>query len=767
MSKRVMGRILISLLLVSLLFLGFTLAFGRVAIASIRIDSIIEEPLWADPDFYAVVAQDAEGEYSGVVRLSATLTNNGNPVSDKEIVFTLNNTSYVGAAFTNSFGIATLTGVSLTGLSVDKYPEYIEATFTDHSTNYRGLADLTVKPKEVLVTPDPGQSKDYGTADPPFAFTNDAGLSISDFTGALSREPGETVNNFAFTLGNLSAGSNYALALSGSNTFAIIKATPAFSNLTSPTINFGTPSINLGGSIKLGSLIPTGNIQITVADTTHGTSTDITPNAAGDFLHNVDTSSLATGTYPITYYFLGDSNFNSLTDNTKTLMVVNSNATITLSNLNQTYDGQPKWADFATNPPGLTASVTYNGSTTPPTNAGSYSITASITSTGYTGSANDTFTITKITPAFTNLSSPAITQGTVSTVLGGNIKSGDLIPSGNVAITLNGITLQASINPTTGDFGSSFDTSALIPAASYPITYRFNGDTNFNLISDNTFSLTVTPAGTPSPTPTNPPASGGGGGGGGGIGGSITPSGFSSNARLEINSSGLILSEAKLTTPDGKATLDIPYRTKLLSELGNPLAILTVFNSNSPPAPPSDHALVLAYTFGPEGAKFDPPINLMLSYESKTLPEGFQESSLFIAFWDGSQWIPLESIVDTAADTVSVSISHFSTYSLLGELESSAPSPASTPPPVSTPDNSPIPSSTASPEIPPTATAGISATPNIPEPPQTTNPTPIQDATQTPPFSTLIIIYVAVFIVVASLTVLLVSRYQQGHNRGS
>ena len=52
-------------------------------------------------------------------------------------------------------------------------------------------ADLVISPATVTITPDSGQSKVYGTSDPGPDFTNDAGLATGDFTGALSRDPGE------------------------------------------------------------------------------------------------------------------------------------------------------------------------------------------------------------------------------------------------------------------------------------------------------------------------------------------------------------------------------------------------------------------------------------------------------------------------------------------------------------------------------------------------------------------------------------------------
>jgi hypothetical protein len=43
------------------------------------------------------------------------------------------------------------------------------------------------------------------------------------------------------------------------------------------------------------------------------------------------------------------------------------------------------------------------------------------------------------------------------------------------------------------------------------------------------------------------------------------------------------------------------------------------------------------------------------------------ESSLYIAYHDGTKWIPLTSTVDTETKTVTAYLYHFSTYALMGK----------------------------------------------------------------------------------------------------
>ena len=77
------------------------------------------------------------------------------------------------------------------------------------------------------------------------------------------------------------------------------------------------------------------------------------------------------------------------------LVIGAANATVTLSDLSAVYDGNPHAATVVTSPASLTTDVTYDGSPTPPTNSGSYTVVATITQAGYSGSASGTLVIAK------------------------------------------------------------------------------------------------------------------------------------------------------------------------------------------------------------------------------------------------------------------------------------------------------------------------------------------------------------------------------------
>jgi hypothetical protein len=105
---------------------------------------------------------------------------------------------------------------------------------------------------------------------------------------------------------------NYSSA-SVSGTLIINKATPAFSNLGSPTVNVSATTVTVSGHITAGSAAPGGD---DVAITLNGVTLPATVSNGGSFSATFNIQGLATGTYPITYEYLGDATrFNGATSN--------------------------------------------------------------------------------------------------------------------------------------------------------------------------------------------------------------------------------------------------------------------------------------------------------------------------------------------------------------------------------------------------------------------------------------------------------------------
>jgi hypothetical protein len=91
-------------------------------------------------------------------------------------------------------------------------------------------------------------------------------------------------------------------------------------------------------------------------------------------------------------------------------------ATVTLGNLAVDFNGSPKAATVTTVPAGLNVNLTYDGSTTVPTNAGSYLVVAKVNDATYQGTALGTLVIDKL-PATATLSNLTATyDGTAKPV---------------------------------------------------------------------------------------------------------------------------------------------------------------------------------------------------------------------------------------------------------------------------------------------------------------------------------------------------------------
>lgn len=155
--------------------------------------------------------------------------------------------------------------------------------------------------------------------------------------------------------------SNYQ-ATNATGTLVISKATPNVTWNNPAAITFGTA---LSGT------------QLNATANTAGTFTYLPPSGT---ILNAGTQNLQADFTPT-----DGTNWNSVTDITVTIVVNKAVATLSLLNLAQEYDGNPKTVSVITTPSGLgTVSVTYNGSGTPPTAAGTYAIVATLTNSNYT-----------------------------------------------------------------------------------------------------------------------------------------------------------------------------------------------------------------------------------------------------------------------------------------------------------------------------------------------------------------------------------------------
>ncbi|GAG47628.1 unnamed protein product, partial [marine sediment metagenome] len=102
--------------------------------------------------------------------------------------------------------------------------------------------------------------------------------------------------------------------------------------------------------------------------------------------------------------------------------------------------------------------------------------------------------------------------------------------------------------------------------------------------------------------------------------------------------------------------------TIALDKYGDPLETLEAAVDENPPDPPEGAHILGAFDFGPDGATFDPPITLTWNYDPEDVPENMD---LVIAYYDEEEgeWVYLP--VEWINNTLTASVSHFTTFALI------------------------------------------------------------------------------------------------------
>ena len=148
-----------------------------------------------------------------------------------------------------------------------------------------------------------------------------------------------------------------------------------------------------------------------------------------------------------------------------TFSVPKTAATLTLSGTDQTYNGSARSVSVTTTPSGLSNTVTYNGSSSAPTNAGTYSVVATINDSTYQGTASSTLTITK--------ASATVTLASLSQTYNG---------------TARAATATTSPSRLTTDITYDGSPTAPVNAGTYAVVANVN-DTNYSGSSSGTLQI--------------------------------------------------------------------------------------------------------------------------------------------------------------------------------------------------------------------------------------------------------------------------------------
>lgn len=195
--------------------------------------------------------------------------------------------------------------------------------------------------------------------------------------------PGATASSYTLNAVTLADAGSYDVVVSNALGNAASAAATLTVNQATQSIVFQTPA-----SLVYGSAPFTLN-----AVASSGLPVTFSLESGPAQLSGAQLTLTGVGTVRVRASQAGNAQFAPAPEVVRDITAAPAPATVQLGNLSATYDGAAKSASVTTNPAGLATSVTYAGSGTAPTNAGSYAVVATVTDPNYSGSANGTLVI--------------------------------------------------------------------------------------------------------------------------------------------------------------------------------------------------------------------------------------------------------------------------------------------------------------------------------------------------------------------------------------
>ena len=148
----------------------------------------------------------------------------------------------------NSADVSTANQITASGITLDTASE---VNYQLAATTVSVAGTITRRP--VTITPDPGQKKEEGQADPTLTYTVTSGSVVAGETlqGALSRAAGEAVGNYAITQGTLTndLNPNYDISFTGNVTFEISEYLTYTITFVADGVTVGTVTVRPGESL--------------------------------------------------------------------------------------------------------------------------------------------------------------------------------------------------------------------------------------------------------------------------------------------------------------------------------------------------------------------------------------------------------------------------------------------------------------------------------------------------------------------------------------
>ncbi len=344
-----------------------------------------------------------------------------------------------------------------------------------HFGNYIAASLATVlTPVDIVVTP-PLPATLVTVATAPVPPPNETfGTSEVHYTVRLYLFTAADAGTFTFEITN--NGQRYPNTTSRPVQLLMKSAqTIAFAPL--PAVTYGDPPFELSArassGLEVSYAVSDPNVTFATTPVSVISSNPNVATVAGDILTIV-----GAGRTIITASQSGNADYLAAADVSQTLTVNKATATLTLGNLNATYDGKVHYATATTIPAGLSVTFTtpIYGTVAPPVLAGYYTFTFRISDNLYDGAATGTLVIAQASQAIAFGAPAAVTVGDAPFHLGATASSG--LP----------VSYASSDSNVAWVIG---DTVIVIGAGTASITASQPGDTNYNAAPDVVRTLTV------------------------------------------------------------------------------------------------------------------------------------------------------------------------------------------------------------------------------------------------------------------------------------
>ena len=222
--------------------------------------------------------------------------------------------------------------------------------------------------------------------------------TTADGTGAWSVPYVSALSEGAYTWTaiaiSLSANSS---ALSGGMSAQIDLTGPATPVITTPSASIRNRAPSLSGTAEANSTVTLYQDGVAVGS--------VAADGSGNWSYT--STSLGLNTYAFTAKATDAAGNDSGTSSATSLTIEKIIGTVVLGSLNQTYDGSLRSATATTTPSGLKVDLTYDGSSTAPTSAGTYAVVGTINEANYEGSIMGTLTVNSATPILSWLPNPS------------------------------------------------------------------------------------------------------------------------------------------------------------------------------------------------------------------------------------------------------------------------------------------------------------------------------------------------------------------------